>query len=141
MLEKNTLLKGILLLIIALAVLQALQPTVVGIDTASLSSWQIQVVDVVQHFFAVTPIALLAGFGWSLFGWLRYKLGDQAVQFEVDKLYSTWMWFEAIIIVLATGFPLPISTAIAGIIMAVKSVFNQLKAPSTPTAPRPPSPS
>jgi len=142
MLGKNTLLQGALILIVALAVLQSLQPAIVDVDTSTFSGWQTQVVAVVQHFFTVTPLALLAGFAWSLFGFLRYKLGDQTVQFEVDKLYSTWMWFEGIIIVVAAGFPLPLSTAIAAIIMAVKSVLNTIKTPQPlPTAPSPQDPS
>jgi len=146
MFEKNTLLKGALILIVSLAVLQFVQPAVMSIDTSTLPSWEVQVVVVVQHFFEVTPIALLAGFGWSLFGYIRYKLGDQTVQYEVEKLYSTFMWFEGMIVIVAVGLPAPLATTIAGIIMAVKSVFNALKtAPTTamptPTGPGPPSPS
>jgi hypothetical protein len=131
MLEKQTLLKGTLILIIALAVLQVLTPGVVVIDISSLSGWQLDAVLVIQHFYKVTPIALLAGFAWSLFGFLRYNFGDQTLQYETDKLYQTWMWFEGILVIVAAGFPVPLSLAITGIIMAVKSVFNQLKTPPT----------
>jgi hypothetical protein len=142
MLEKQTLLKGALILVISLAVLTLLAPAVAVIDTTGMPSWEIQVVAIVQHFFVNTPWALLGGFAWSLFGFLRYNFGDTTVQFETDKLYITWMWFEGILVIVAAGFPTPIAMAITGIIMAVKSVFNQLKAQSTITAagPGPPKP-
>ncbi len=126
MFEKQTLLRGALILIVAIAVLEFLQPTVMAIDTSTMPGWESQLVILVQHFFQVTPIALIAGFGWSFFGYLKFRFGDQTVLFEVNKLYSTWMWFEAIIAVVAVGLPLSWTTAIAGIIMAVKSILNQM---------------
>jgi len=140
MLEKQTLLKGALVLIVAIAVLEFLRPAVMSINILELSAWQIQLVVVVQHFFEVTPIALLAGFTWAFFGFLRYKFSDQTVQFEVEKLYITWMWFEGILLLVAAGLPLPYSIAITGIIMAVKSVLNALRTPpplTTTNIPKP----
>jgi len=142
MFEKQTLLKGALILIVALAVLQIIQPAVIVIDTSKLSGWQVDIVAVVQHFFTATPFALLAGFGWSIFGFLRYKFGDPTVQYELNKQYQTFVWFEGIIIIVSAGLPTPLATAIAGIIMALKSVFNALKnPPALPAAIGPPSPS
>jgi len=136
MLEKQTLLRGVLLLIAALAALEFVQPAVMSIDVSALPGWQVQAVIVVQHFFTATPIALLAGFGWSIFGFLRYRFGDPTVQYELNRQYETFVWFEGIIIIVAAGLPTPLATAIAGVIMAVKSVFNALKnPPPPPTAP------
>lgn len=152
MLEKNTLLKGALILLIALAVLQVIQPTVLTIDTSTLASWQTDIILVVQHFFRVTPVALLAGFAWSLFGFLRYKFGDSTVQYELTKMNQTLIWFEGILIIVAAGLPTPIALAVSGVIMATKSVLSTYRSvsplPTTPqtatpaeTGPGPPSPS
>ena len=136
MFEKQKLIYGIIILVAALAVLEFLSPAVMNIDTSTLPGWEAQTVVVIQHFFAVTPVALLAGFGWSIFGFLRYKFGDQTVQYEVTKLYETWTWFEGILVIIAAGLPLPLSIAVSGVIMAVKSVLNTLRAP--PAGPGPP---
>ncbi len=139
--------RGALVLIVAVAVLEFLQPAVIAIDTSTMAGWESQFVILVQHFFQVTPIALIAGFGWSFFGYLRYRFGDQTVLFEVDKLYSTWMWFEGVIIVVSVGLPLSWTTAITGVIMAVKSILTGMRTPPTqpaatttpgPTGPGPP---
>ena len=131
--QKQTLLRGTIILIIALAALALIQPTIMSIDTSTLTGWQIQIIVIIQHFFTVTPVALLAGFAWSLFGFLRYKLGDANVQYQVTKLYETWTWYEGLLLVIAAGLPIPYSLAISGIIMATKAVFNNLRA----TAPLP----
>ena len=143
MFEKQTLLKGALIIIVSLAVLQIIQPTVVSIDISSLPSWQVGVIVVVQHFFRVTPVALLAGFGWSVFGYLRYKFGDTTVQYELTKMNETIVWFEGITIIVAAGLPTQYALAISGVIMAIKSVLGTYRsAPPLPAAgPGPPSPS
>ena len=143
MLEKQTLLKGALIITLALAVLQFFQPAVMSIDTSSLPSWQVNAVIVVQHFFRVTPGALLAGFGWSVFGFLRYKFGDTTVQYELTRMNETLLWFEGITIIVAAGLPTQYALAISGVIMAIKSVLNTYRsAPPLPAAgPGPPSPS
>ena len=149
MFEKTTLIKGAIVLIAILAALEILSPAVLSVETSTMGDLEGKAMAVIKYFFEVTPIAILAGFGWSLFGFIRYKLGDAAVKYEVEKLYTTWAWFEGILIVITVGLPLPYSTAIAGIIMAIKSAFSTLRNPpplttqpvsaqKTPTGPGPP---
>ena len=126
---KPNILVWTLVFIIAILTLEILQPTILSINAATLPGILKQVMILVQHFFTVTPIALLAGFAWSLFGYLRYKLGDVTVQYDVNKLYETWMWYEGLIILIAVALPPGQAAAITTVIMAVKSVFNKLKTP------------
>jgi len=132
------LLQGILILIVAIAVLEYLSPAVMAIDVSTITvDWEVKAVYMLQSFFRVSPIALMAGFGWALFGFLRYKLGDVTVKFEIQKLYSTWMWFEGAIIIFAAAFPIELSLGITAILMAIKSVVNSFLQAQVVEAPTP----
>ena len=138
------LLQGILILIVAIAVLEYLSPAVMAIDVSTITvEWEVKAVYMLQSFFQNSPIALVAGFAWALFGFLRYKFGDASVKFEIQKLYSTWMWFEGAIIIFAAAFPTNLSLGITAILMAVKSVVNsflQANVIETPTVTPAPTP-
>jgi hypothetical protein len=123
--------------VVALALFEALAPSIAAIDTSTLTApWEVQLVIVIKYFFRVTPTALLGGFAWSLFGYLKYKFQNGAVSYELDKFTSTLMWFEGIIMPTAVALPQEQALAVAGIIMAIKSVLNQFKtgAPQTTSA-------
>ena len=131
MFEKNKLLEAVLIITVTLAVLQFLAPSIVAIDTSNLAQWQIDVVQTIQYFFNYAPIALFGGFAWSLFGYLRYKFDDPAVVYDINKFSTTLMWWVGTMTPISLAMPKEWALAVTGILMAIKSVVNQLQAPKT----------
>ena len=131
MFEKNKLLEAVLIIIVTLAVLQFLAPSIVAIDTSNLAQWQIDVVQTIQYFFNYAPIALFGGFAWSLFGYLRYKFDDPAVVYDINKFSTTLMWWVGTMTPISLAMPTKWALAVTGILMTIKSVVNQLQAPKT----------
>lgn len=124
---------GVVLVVATLAVLQAVTPYVDGIELAALPDWLVPFVEGTQHILHSSYLATSAGFAWSLFGFLRYYYGDEKVNYETDKLIHTWIWFEGMLVIFSAGLPDNYATVLTGAIMALKSVFNQLKEPPAPT--------
>ena len=131
MFEKNKLLEAVLIIIVALAVLEFLAPSIVAIDTTNLVAWQVDVVQVIQYFFNYAPIALFGGFAWSLFGYLRYKFNDPTIAYDIEKFSTTLMWFVGIMTPISAALPKEWALAVTGILMAIKSVVNQLQVQAT----------
>lgn len=133
MTEKNTYLDAkklipiTIILVVVFAVLNYVQPYVLGINLAKVPPFLLVIVQAVQHFFRVTPLALAVAFGWSLWGFIRYYFGDHATEYELDKLLTTWAWYEGMLLIFVVALPEKYGVVASGIIMAIKSVFNQLK--------------
>lgn len=135
MFEKNRLLEALLILAVALAVLEFVASSIAAIDVTYLSPWEVQLVEVIQYFFKVVPIALLGGFAWSLFGYLKYKFGDATVSYELDKFTATLMWFVGIMAPICAALPPEQGLAVSGVIMAIKSVINSFQTPQPSVTP------
>jgi hypothetical protein len=144
---------GLLTLVLILGVFQAVAPSVQGISVEGMPTWEAQLVNVLQLVFNTVPPAVLAGFGWTLFGFLRYKAGDDEVNYDLTKMAQTFSWFITIITPMTYGLSqvgqgVPLSMAITTVIMAFKSVLSQLSTttqqpgttlpPGTGTTPTPP---
>jgi hypothetical protein len=134
MFEKNKLLEAILIIIVALAVLEFLAPSIVAIDATNLPQWQVDVVQTIQYFFNYAPIALFGGFAWSLFGYLRYKFDNPAIVYDINKFSTTLMWWVGIMTPISLALPTKWGLAVTGILMAIKSIVNQLQVQATKTA-------
>jgi hypothetical protein len=143
--ENNRLLEALLIIVVVLAFLQILASSVAAIDVSGLSAWEVKLVDIVQYFFVkVLPTALLGGFAWSLFGYLRYKVGDATISYEMNKFSQTIMWWVGIMTPICAALPPEQGLAVSGVIMAIKSVVSSLisslsapqaSTPATPVAP------
>ena len=116
---------GILAMLSVVTVLQALTPTLVGVDISTLPTWLAPYWETFVHFLETTKLAVICGFGWSLFGFLRYYYGDESVDFEVGKMVETWLWFEGMLLIFVAGLPKEYAMALSTAIMAIKSVLNQ----------------
>ena len=125
--QLKTLILPTIITLVLLTAFQAVNPFILGADLTKVPSWAVTIFAAVQHFFAVTPWAIALGFAWAFFGWLRQNIGNADIEFESEKLYTTFVWYEGLIIVLATGLSPAMASAIAAIIMAVKSVLNATK--------------
>jgi len=135
MFNKARLVQALLILTIALAVLEFTAPSIAAIDTTYLADWEVRLVQIVQYFYNYIPTALLGGFAWSLFGYLRYKFGDESIAYDITKFETTLMWFVGIMTPVCSALPTELGLAVTGIIMAVKSILNQLKETQATTPP------
>jgi hypothetical protein len=120
---------GLICVVIALGFVVAVTPSVQTIDTAGMPTWEVELVGVLQLIVNVVPTSVLAGFGWTLFGYIRFKAGDNEVDYDLTKMAQTVAWFTGLITPLTYGLGtsgLPLGTAITTGIMALKSVLNQL---------------
>jgi hypothetical protein len=134
---------GLLSLVLILGVFEAVAPSVQAISVEGMPTWEAQLVSILQLVFNTVPPAVLAGFGWTLFGFLRYKAGDDEVSYDLTKMAQTFTWFITIITPMTYGLSqvgqgIPLSTAITTVIMAFKSVLNQLSTATQQPAGTPP---
>jgi hypothetical protein len=90
-----------------------------------LPTWEAQLIGVLQLIVNNAPTGVLAAFGWTLFGYLRYKAGDTEVQYDLTKMSETIAWFLALILPLSYASNLPFATLVTVIISGAKSVLNQ----------------
>jgi hypothetical protein len=117
---------GLIAVAIALVFLSAVAPTVQAINTAGMPTWEAQLVGVFQLVVDVFPAGVLAGFGWSLFGYLREMAGDTETEYDLTKLSQTVLWFVGIITPVAYGLNnVALGTGIATAFMTLKAVVNQ----------------
>lgn len=110
------------------AALQAVSPFVAALDITVLPEWSRVFVEALQHFFKMTPWAVIMSYGWALFGWLRSNIGENA-DFDSERLTKTLMWFEGLVMLFGIGFGPETAAGIAAMFMAAKSVINQAKLP------------
>jgi hypothetical protein len=124
---------GLIAIAIAFVFLSAVGPSVEAyVLPANSPQWEVNAVYVIQEFFNFAPPAVLAAWGWSLFGYIRQYAGDSETEYDLTKLGQTIMWFIGIMgpvtVALgtnpnATGISAGISTGF----MTLKAVWSQLQ--------------
>lgn len=123
--QNHTFIAGVLVVIFVLGFLSIIAPGVQAISTQGLPTWEAQLIGVLQLILNSAPVAVLAAFAWTLFGYLRYKAGDAAVQYDLTKLSQTVSWFLAFILPLTYATSLPLATLTTVLIVGAKAVLNQ----------------
>jgi hypothetical protein len=139
---------GVIAVVVALAFVVTVAPTVQSVDTTGMTGLELGLVQVAKLLMSSAPIAIIAGFAWSFFGYFRYKVGDNTVDYELTQLMQTIAWFIGIITPFSYGLNavnlngVPLATVIAQGFMTFKSVINQLQTviqqQPVPTGPSPP---
>jgi hypothetical protein len=124
---------GAIIVVVALAFVITVAPAVQSVDTSGMTGLELGLVQVAQLLTSSAPIAIIAGFAWSFFGYLRYKVGDNTVDYDLTQLTQTVAWFMGIITPFSYGLNavslngVPLATVIAQSFMAFKAVINQLQ--------------
>jgi hypothetical protein len=123
--QSHSFITGVLVVIFALGFLSVVAPGIQAISTEGLPAWEAQLIGVLQLIVNNAPTGVLAAFGWTLFGYLRYKAGDAAVEYDLTKMGETTAWFLAFMLPLTYASNLPFATLITVVISGAKSVLSQ----------------
>ena len=123
--QTHSFITGVLVVVFALGLLSVITPEIQAISTEGLPMWEAQLIDVLQLIVNNVPTGVLTAFGWTLFGYLRYKAGDTEVQYDLTKMSETIAWFLGFILPLSYASNLPFATLVTVIISGAKSVLNQ----------------
>jgi type II secretory pathway component PulF len=124
---------GVVAVVVALAFIITVAPAVQAVNTTGMTGLELGLVQIAQLLTTSAPIAIIAGFAWSLFGYLRYKAGDNTVNYDLTQLAQTVAWFMGIITPFTYGLNavnlngVPLATIIAQGFMTFKAVINQLQ--------------
>lgn len=131
--QNHTFIVGLIAVAIALVFVSYVAPTIQAVSTVGLPTWEIQLVGIMKWLVDVFPPSIVAGFGWSLFGYLREKAGDTTVNYDLSRLSQTLLWFIGIATPAAYSLNnVAWGTGIAAGFMAVKAVINQFVTASQP---------
>jgi uncharacterized membrane protein len=141
---------GVIIVVVALAFVVSAAPAVQSVNTTGMTGLLLGLVQIAQLLTAAAPVAIIAGFAWTLFGYLRYKAGDNTVNYNLTQLAQTVAWFMGIITPFTYGLNavnlngVPLATIIAQAFMTFKAVINQLQTSiqqqPAPQAQSPPTP-
>jgi hypothetical protein len=143
--QSHPFLVGALVVIVAALCFVSVAPAVESVSTVGMPTWEVDVVHIAQLLVSAAPVAAIAGFAWSFFGYLRFKVGDDTVNYNLTQLAQTVAWYMAIITPLTYGLTtfningVPLGTLVAQAFMTAKAVINQMEtAVETEPAPTPP---
>jgi hypothetical protein len=147
--QNHTLITGILAVIISLAFLAFVAPTVqsyyhsvfgqpIGSTSAIINStsatvvlqyqWENTLVYIGNLLVTSLPVSILAAFAWTLFGYVVYKAGDNEVEYDLTKLTQTITWFSALITPLSFGLGSVLIPTVTGSITVAATITTVLMA-------------
>jgi hypothetical protein len=136
--QSHSFIAGILIVVVSLGFISIVAPAVEAISVEGMPDWEAQLVYLSQMIVKALPPGVMAAFGWTLFGYLRYKSGDSAIQYDLTKMSETVAWFLAFILPLTYASNTPLAVFITVIISGVKSVLSQVIEKMTHPAPTSP---
>jgi hypothetical protein len=116
---------GLLCITLVAAFISVVAPAVQEIDTTYMPTWEVQLVVILKLIVTVLPTGIVASYGWTLFGYIRYKVGDDTITYDLTKLTQTSAWFMSLLTPLTYATNPQIAVVATTIIVGIKSVINQ----------------